>query len=152
MAVLHRLPPEMKTAVLTNPDYGKARTHLIGWLIGDDEAWTQELLGRGTLSPEDVVGAASGLEDRALSTGQLAELLAPLGADPAQIAEQAAFGMYSGEESDHYAALVEQFKQMAASEQAATALVGREGARLFTRLRDQARAGEAARWNVGDRQ
>jgi hypothetical protein len=139
---LHLLPPEYKTAALADPDYRRIRPVLVGWLIGPDATWAAEMLNAGTLTPGDVLMARTGFGRDELTIPQLAQLLVAHGVDPAQIAEQAQFGVYRGNESAHFDSLVKEFAEYAASGDPHVARVGRSGVDLFTARRAQARASE----------
>jgi hypothetical protein len=140
---LHLLPPDFKTAVLAEPAYQPIRFALIGFLVGSDTTWTSEMLRSGALTSADVLVGHTGFGREELSIAQLAQLLVPYGVDPAQIAEQAQFGVYRGNESTFFDSLASRFAEYASSDDPHIALVGRSGVEMFTERSAQARAKES---------
>ena len=148
--VMFRLPSTFKTAALMDPANHSFRLLLASWLIGNDAAWTGDMLQAGALTAEGVLATRSGFEHNELSIPQLAELLVPYGVDPARIAEHAQFGMYSGQHSDHYRQLLDEFEKYATSDVEEVALVGRAGVRYYTNQHNEASSAEARERVRGD--
>jgi hypothetical protein len=134
---LHRLPAEHKSRLWSDFSDRPGHTVLREHLVGEDVAWLQTMLDDGHFGVDDALDAYSGygphprIED-------LATILVPRGVDPERIAGRAQFGTWMGEESDHYTQLAERFKEMASSEDASVAAVGKAGYAMYLRARDAA--------------
>lgn len=133
---LHLLPAENRTRLLTSFSGPTERWILFQHLAGADIAWVRSLLDASVVTPEDVIGMR-GLNER-LAIDDLATLLVPLGVEPARIASLAFAGMWTGEESDRYARLVDRFTEYARQDDPSIAEVGAAGVEIFVRARDEA--------------
>jgi hypothetical protein len=119
-----------------------AKTPISRWLlgqklVGDDVEWLRHAIEEDLLAPEDALSTYNALGIH-MSIEELARLLVPRGIEPREIAYLAQSGTWSGELSSRYATLVEQFEEMAASDDETVAIVGRAGVELFSAARDDA--------------
>ncbi|MGW0056503.1 hypothetical protein [Nocardia nova] len=142
--VLHKLPPANKTSLFRSlGDNSAMRFMILEDLVGPDEAWLDHILTEGYITPDEALSARR--FDNHLTIAQMAKLLVPRGIDPAQIASLGQSGSWVGEQSDHYSALIEEFRQYEAADDPSIAAVGSVGVEMFSRARDEALARERQR-------
>jgi len=110
-------------------------------LVGGDIGWLEDALERNLIAADEALNTYNSLGSHP-SVEQLARLLVPRGVDPREIAFMAQGGFRTGEQSAHYAQLVEQFKVLAESDEQDVAAVGHVGAEAFAAARDEALARE----------
>jgi hypothetical protein len=135
---LQYLPMEHKDELWLHFSDQPVAQWLLGYhLVGEDISWLEHALDRNLISADKALSAYNSLGSHP-SVEQLARLLVPRGVDPQDIASIAESGMWTGERSDHYAQLVEQFQTLAESDEEAIAAVGRIGVEAFAAARDEA--------------
>jgi hypothetical protein len=135
---LQQLPVEQKDELWSYFSEQPVARWLLGeHLVGEDITWLEHALDSNLIAPDKALGTYNSLGPHP-SVEQLARLLVPRGVEPRDIAFMAQGGMWTGEESDRYAELVQQFQTLAASEEEAVAAVGRAGVEAFTAARDEA--------------
>jgi hypothetical protein len=139
---LQHLPIEQKDELWSQFSENSVARWLLGeHFVGEDTSWLEHALDNNVLTADKALSTYNSLGPHP-SIEQLARLLVPRGVDPRDIAFMAQGGMWSGEQSDHYAQLVEQFQALAASDEESVAAVGRVGAEAFAAARDEALARE----------
>lgn len=130
---LHVLPPELKTQMLREHGDSSVRWALLRNLPGNDVTWLDAVLREGLKTPAEALKSKDGLNGPEPTIVDLAKLQVPRGVRADVIAYQAFFGVHFGEESDHLAGLVEQFKNLTDSADSSVAAVGRAGLHIFTK-------------------
>ncbi len=140
---LHVLPRANRTALLQAFPEPEIRWFLFEHLVGPDADWLEELLDQTVITPEEALGAR-GFHGR-IPIDRMATLLVPRGVDPARIAGLAFSGSWTGEESERYQRLIEQFEAFSESEDESIAAVGQAGVEIFTQARDEAAERERQR-------
>lgn len=140
---LHVLPRANRTALLQAFPESQIRWFLFEHLVGPDADWLEELLDQGVITPEEALGA-SGFHGR-IPIDRMATLLVPRGVDPAHIAGLAFSGSWTGEESERYQRLIEQFEAFSESEDESISAVGQAGVEILTQARDEAAERERQR-------
>jgi hypothetical protein len=139
---LHHLPIQQKDGLWTFFSEEPAIRRLLGMhFVSEDTSWLEHALNTSLISADNALRTYNSLGPHP-SVEQLARLLVPRGIEPQEIAAIAQGGMWTGEESAHYAQLVEQFQALAASSDQAVAAVGSVGVAMFTPARDEALARE----------
>ncbi|WP_410665985.1 hypothetical protein [Amycolatopsis sp. lyj-84] len=128
---LHALPAQMKTKLLQEFGDSSVRWLLLRRLPGNDVGWLESALDSELMTPEEALNCKDGLAGPEPSISDLARLLVPRGVSADIIACQAQWGVHYGEESDHLAALLEQFDHLARSVEPSVAAVGQAGVDIF---------------------
>jgi hypothetical protein len=102
------------------------RKHLIGW----DLSWLEQLLDSGEMTPEEVLAGYNGLSGSP-PLEPYARLLVPRGVAPERIAELRLSGIWTGEQSARYAALVAEFEAMRQSDDPHVQAVAAAGVQMY---------------------
>jgi hypothetical protein len=102
------------------------RKHLIGW----DLSWLEQLLDSGEMTPEEVLAGYNGLSGSP-PLEPYARLLVPRGVAPERIAELRLSGIWTGEQSARYAALVAEFEAMRQSDDPHVQAVAAAGVQIY---------------------
>jgi hypothetical protein len=148
---LYLLAPAFKTHMMERFGQSQLRWALLMRMPGNDVEWTEQMLDAGLMTPREALRLKDGFGHLAPSIPDLAKLLVSRGVDPEEIASLAQFGTRWGEESSHFAKLVEAFQMHAESDDASVSAVGRAGVTIFGKARDEAAEKERVRRIRGDR-
>jgi hypothetical protein len=142
---LHLLPRDAKTALWHEfSDRPPVRWLLGQHLLGTDVEWLDDLLESGAISPDRALDFYAGLGPHP-DIEDLARVLVPNGVDPRAVASLAQSGTWVGEESTHYASLVERFRGYAESTDTSIAAVGQAGVEIFEEAQHAAEERERIR-------
>jgi hypothetical protein len=136
---MYHLPHESKDELWRQ--FGEAVYKLGENLVGADVTWLEHALDEGLLDADEALSTFNALGPHP-TIEQLARLLVPKVVDPQHIAGLARLGSWTGEESEHFGKLIEQFETFAASNEEAIAAVGRAGVEMYTVKRDEALVAE----------
>jgi hypothetical protein len=151
---LSRLPVANRDRLMSAVDRKSTRAELLGYLMGGDIAWLEQLLHDGVV---DVAEVSAGLydndrdvPDRIARILALAPVLVPRGIKPEALASAAEFGTSMGERSAVYEAIRAAFEVAPASTDPHVEAVRKAGVEMFGRGRDEALREEHNRRVVGD--
>lgn len=142
---LHYLPHDAKDQILARfAENSGNRWLLLHHLVGTDVDWLAHALEKGLVTPDEALLSYTGFGPHP-TIEQFAELLVPQGVDPGRIALLAMSGGWTGEESNHYRALVSQFEKYANSDRESILAVGLAGVEIYKAAQNRAEKEERTR-------
>jgi hypothetical protein len=107
-------------------------------VVGTDIRWIAQLLDTDEISPDEVLACT----EPDVPVEGLAELLVPLGIDPARVASLRLYGAQSGNLSSWHQSIIDSFTAMLQVDDPNVIAVARAGVEPFTNQRDQAARSE----------